>query len=539
MGIVSGSDENLIQFIEKTFTGVNQKITELLDCSVKDFVLLHGSFRGFHDLIDQLSGATNTFFKQIKSSNQDIKIEALCSDCSNINTNIREAIEHHLKNFKIAAQDYSFIILSINNLKQILGTLRLLFTNLKFDPVIKINEEEINTCFDSLTRCYSASEVKIKSITNKLNYLISFTEEGFINGLELHIEILNKINHEVQKINAFRKISESKINQLKEIEEQKISSTSEIITNLQFEDILRQKIEHIQAAHEHITSNLYQSHRENKALDQTDLLRIRDISSLQSAQLIHANQEYQKAVENILQRISTLKEVATSYKYIFNQVVKPEQKKFKYIVSTLNEELNLLQTQSYSLNQITDKYFSLIENLEQEQQHIVLVLSDDDCSCNGIWALKKIIDKLEEKISGKKEYNPVHQLKSELKKFQSGLDKLELLFKQINHSQTKKIKASFEKGELDIKQMNESSGEITILLEEFNQILEHTNNQNIKQHTSFEIGVEQVNYYKTFEKEVKEIISHLDKLREKLNAGKSEISEVGLDKLRNMYTMQS
>jgi uncharacterized membrane protein len=63
---------------------------------------------------------------------------------------------------------------------------------------------------------------------------------------------------------------------------------------------------------------------------------------LQSAQLIHANQEYQKAVENILQRISTLKEVATSYKYIFNQVVKPEQKKFKYIVSTLNEELNLL-----------------------------------------------------------------------------------------------------------------------------------------------------------------------------------------------------
>jgi hypothetical protein len=40
-------------------------------------------------------------------------------------------------------------------------------------------------------------------------------------------------------------------------------------------------------------------------------------------------------------------------------------------------------------------------------------------------------------------------------------------------------------------------------------------------------------------KKLKKIISHLDKLLEKLNVGKSEISEVGLDKLRNMYTMQS
>ena len=79
-------------------------------------------------------------------------------------------------------------------------------------------------------------------------------------------------------------------------------SIAGIITNLQYQDIIRQKMEHIQSAHQDLMNELEQL----RSRQETDseywikmLVQIRDISALQSAQLVATNREYQAAIETI------------------------------------------------------------------------------------------------------------------------------------------------------------------------------------------------------------------------------------------------
>jgi hypothetical protein len=101
-----------------------------------------------------------------------------------------------------------------------------------------------------------------------------------------------------------RKNHESKIHfpELRQKTTETSKNISDIITHLQYQDIIRQKIEHIRKSHNGIIDDLSaQGEQSEMNCRQEDQVKISDIIELQSAQLMLVCKEYQNAV-NIITR---------------------------------------------------------------------------------------------------------------------------------------------------------------------------------------------------------------------------------------------
>ena len=530
---------NLIELVEDTFTKVNNKIDGLLDCSVKDFVLLNSVFKEYHSLLNSLSKSTNSFFKFILTSQYDEDITLQCKEAENYAQKLKKEIKAQLTDFKELKTKYSFILLSTNNLKQDISTLRLLFTNLRFDPSLEIDQNRIHDCINYLSECYLDCENRVKGLFKKLNKITIFSDEGYRNGLELYSDIIEKVNNQITLLSSIRKASLKYEKQITEIEERKTSSASEIITNLQFQDILRQKIEHIQSAHIQITNSLYSKHNSGNNLSQQELFQIRDISSLQSALLVHANQEYQTAVENILRRISEMRQLVNIYNTIWTHFCIPEKIKMQNIISKVNEDLSLLHSQSFSLNQVSEKYIYLLTEISELQIETSNQIASNKCLSDGISNLEDLIKNAKIDESDSQQFSPIQQLKKELSKFRDGYSKLTLRLSEFKDNAFSDYINSFQNNELNTQKLNVNSNKIANLIKDLSKkIAKDVSSAEISE-TIAEFGVDQVEYYKSFEKEVREMIALLDNLLTKVNLRKTDIDKNELDHLKELYTMQS
>ena len=90
-------------------------------------------------------------------------------------------------------------------------------------------------------------------------------------------------------------------------------SIADVITSLQYQDIIRQKMEHIQQAHVKLLDDLQQIDLDKSPNAWTQVLvQVRDISALQAAQLLATNKEYQAAIEAIALHFRTIAKEMTS-----------------------------------------------------------------------------------------------------------------------------------------------------------------------------------------------------------------------------------
>jgi hypothetical protein len=449
---------------------------------------------------------------------------------SNLNSNTTQ--------YKALARKYNFAKLALSNLKQDLSTLRLLFTNLKFDPAIKFEHSQTYSYFDNLSDCFSKCEKEVDTISTYLEKVTSFSEEGFRNGLELYADIINKIEIQLNYIKNTQKQADRYKSQLENIEEEKNSSTSEIITKLQFQDILRQKIEHIQEAHQHITESLFDSHNENEEIRLEDLYKIRDITSLQSAQLIHANKEYQTAVETILLKISVLKQVANNYKTIWQQFFSPELLKLKETIENIEREREFIETQSNALNQLFDKYRQLAEEVLNTRKLLHKKIKSKLCEKNDTKELENLIQNIILEKELKETYSPIKQLKAELTKFHSGYKKLLDILNNLNEDIPDQV-SSHMISTYNFIQIEKTTNLIIEVIENQKQLFSKNNIELDFSGIKDDFGIEEIAYYKSFEKEVKVIISELDNLLESINVNREDINPETLEELRRMYTMNS
>ena len=95
---------------------------------------------------------------------------------------------------------------------------------------------------------------------------------------------------------------------LKTLTDQISESIANIITNLQYHDIIRQKIEHVQSSHRGLLQNLTDFDPSNEAQHIDYLSRIRDLANIQAALLVRANKEYQRAIELITEKFRSISE---------------------------------------------------------------------------------------------------------------------------------------------------------------------------------------------------------------------------------------
>ncbi|MBN1115900.1 MAG: hypothetical protein JXA77_01750 [Bacteroidales bacterium] len=521
------------------FDEVRSKIDSLIDCSVKDFEILNSNFKKYYLNLQKLSEASNKIIDVINKIHENDNFNSLLSKDKYQKEKIFDSLSSHLEKLKELSQTFNFFQLILSNAKQDLSTIKLLVTNLHFDPIISTDYKSINNLIDSISKSHKEQETANKAICLIINKSIKFIEEGLFSNSELFGEQIEKIQQSLFHIEDISISVKKHKKHIDEIEKKKVSSTSEIITNLQFQDILRQQIEHVQEAHQDITRNLKDSHREGEIISDDELYKIRDINTLQSAQLIHANREYQKAVETILHKINDLDSFFNQYNTIWNQFGKPESIKLQMIKSNLVEQSSNLSSRKFSLNHLYNNFYKLVDAVDTDLTKYIAYKSKKDDILINIKDLRKIIGNIESAHLKDNKYNPVAQITEELDKLNEWYNKLENEYSNSIHKINISGNLIKDKIKLDIKLIDKFSEDLAILTEYMEELFKPGFNTNMHLEPTSDFSVDQVAYYKTFEKEVQEIIHFLDQLLENININQKDVEKDRLEHLKKLYTMES
>lgn len=527
----------LLDLVRENFDKVNLKVNLLLECSIKDFVILNDAFQNQFTTLESYSNSTNKYTDLLSESFDYEQISKMFQESLNSVKQSKVLLNKEAQSIKNLVEEHQFAGFSITNLKQDLGTLGLLFTNLKFEPELKFDYQSIKTCYKNIEICLNKHATTFKESINTMSGLYEQIDENLTNLIDKNTVDLESSFALITSLIAVKAGSEQQKEIIKEITEEKKSCTSEIITKLQFQDILRQKIEHIQSAHELITQKLFEEHKPENTLTSKQLSQIRDISSLQSAQLIHANTEYQTAVETILKRFSSLTKIASKFHSIWNHYCNTELNKLSDITTDLTANENILTKNSDDLINLNSQFLKLEKKIALSFNELSNKSSNNICDCTELNELENYFKSVTSISDNNKSFSPAEQFLLELNKFKNGYNKLIKHIEKLDRNRNN-IHTSLAEKTVEIANINKKLHiELLSLINKLERFKEIKNPDFDKLNNNF--GIDNVSYYKTFEKEVKEIIELHDSIISKIEVDKINPNEDNLSELRELYTMQS
>jgi antitoxin component HigA of HigAB toxin-antitoxin module len=278
-------------------------------------------------------------------------------------------------------------------------------------------------------------------------------------------------------------------------------------------------------------------------------LQIRDIAGLQAAQLIHANKEYQKAIEVISEKflqvgneMTVISDMCHKFMITGNSA---SQSHFIDIIDRIERTAYFIDVYGKSLNLLKDRYYKS-KNKLSEILYSYFELSDFVSTIE-----RNILKSIDNQNIPEDESNTINQIKQILGDMRANLAQHEALFEKI------KVEFSLADNAVEKYYKNESvathlsefsnlSENIISFLKDSNQIVYRTieENQILSRQVSNDIksSLEQIKYYDFFDKTIEEIISQLNEINFKLQNLESpdeEHKKINLEHLKAKYTMQS
>ncbi len=559
-----------IQEINAIFGEIDEKIRSLHSCSSEDFLTLNAYFKKYFSDSKKISNNASELFNLVTKEENRIgffqhlkNFQANLHDLYNSYEKFITDIIHSTENM---IQEMDMMFVTANNLKQDLMTLKLLVTNLRLDvtiaasPTSKIGRKTND--FNELIMQTKSFFIEFYKYSTQLKESMKSVNNQLIQQKSRNLQHINDILNEV--IDA-SDLLDSKYNEaiqlipkLSENTKNTSDSIAKIITNLQYQDIIRQKIDHIQNTHKDILEQLGQiKESDNEEVNIKNrikcFIQIRDIAGLQAAQLIHANKEYQKAIENISGKFievgSDMNEIAdlcnqlignnTSSASHFDEIreklekadffTEGFQKSLTFIkekTGTLHGQLQIVldnydelsdffRTIFRSINKSLDNQTSAeIEEFESTTSQIRASLAEIQ-SINNLYQaqFEKIKEFFTNSLHHNSVSNPVEIVENKLKLFISQCSQL-------------------------IDSLYESNENVYKIIAD-NQTLSKKISQDIK------TSIEQIKYYDYFDKVIEEIIAKLNEINFKLTHSNIDDSSTEesrlkhLEYLKSRYTMES
>ncbi len=330
------ADLNVLEQVLRVFFTIDKKILELHKCSSDDFLSLNKTLKHNHERAKYITRNVTLGFEKIgpegnlkslevlKNSFYELRQEILSFE-GELNTNL-EILERIQSNF-------SLMFVPINNFRQNLTSLKLLLSNIKLT----------NNLYDRSVKNFSENEThRIEGVINKVKESCPVFEEN-IYVIQNHLKILYQdlvgikdliFNDVLKKLDVLG--SEIDVIEKHNIEAAKLrsktdsiaknctSSVGSIITNLQYHDIIRQKMEHIQQTHKLIIAELNNNgNKEGMAAEKVSnpfFLQIPQIIEIQTAQLLHTNKEYQNAIDHISKKMTEIGQDMSALARIFKSI---------------------------------------------------------------------------------------------------------------------------------------------------------------------------------------------------------------------------
>jgi hypothetical protein len=282
------------------FNDIDTRISELHLNSSQVFLQLNDFLKDYYKKNTIISTNAAQIFDTISGNNEACLTCELNEIFKEFENYKRETDNEFDSNISINTQlnnKINYLSLLLRNLKQDLTTLKFLTTNFK---IISDNDISKNVTTQSVQKWERiifdihpwVSEIgkEIVNLSQKFGELHKNTKSYLQNSVNKNFSLNEELKSAIALVNKKNLESKNYIPVLKE----KINSSSvcigNIITHLQYHDIIRQKVEHIQHSHLKIIASLKDdfNNQDDKKVREDDKIisLIADISGLQAAQLI-------------------------------------------------------------------------------------------------------------------------------------------------------------------------------------------------------------------------------------------------------------
>jgi hypothetical protein len=394
---------------------------------------------------------------------------------------------------------------------------------------------------------------KIKALSTSMQDFFSHLKEQQTVTLET---ILEQIQSSVTILTAKYQEASIQMPLLTKKSEAYFDNVSKIITNLQFHDIIRQKMEHVQNTHKEIINELnafdFKDTNASLAEHTSKFLQIKDIAGVQVAQLIHTNQEYQDAIEkitiNFLEIGDDMKAVSEMCTSFSGHHPHKGGSHFREIEANLEKSLELINKFGTDGEIFSHKVKTIVEaisNLKGDAQKIENECSFIKGTLNTVFELINYDDKKLPEINKlSKQVSEISKsIRSELeamqKFFLNAEDETVILETLVENNFESKFSANLQKFSESIfsivKILNSDNAQVEEILKENGEI----GNQLA---VDIQTSIEKVKYYDFFEQVIEEIILELNNIYLTIKSdsmSKSEDQAIDLESLKKRYTMQS
>lgn len=305
------------------FETIDEKTVELLECAYNDFMGLNQNFKGIaknaRRFIEMTSEIQNSLHNICNESNID-KFKQLETSLLKTSYPDHQIIEIN-ENLKHIINNTNDLKILFKNLNQDLLTVRFLIANCQISDSFNstIKDETFELWINRINQ-YRQTE---NNNFQKLNIIVNDVQELIDKIAYLNqplFDVHNVINIGIGII-ANKKSQFNQHQQTIDIDIENISSCiADIITNLQYHDIIKQKIEHVCLSQNKIKNDAYSVNGDCTA-EEKFLSEVKELVSIQSAILVRANQEYQQAIENIMNKFKSICENISHIWLISNGVL--------------------------------------------------------------------------------------------------------------------------------------------------------------------------------------------------------------------------
>ena len=560
-----------IKEIILVFSDIDVKITALNECSAEDFLSLNTNLKKFYKDAKVISEQTEQIYDIIAGNEHEKFFEELINLQDSLNKRInmlKNKILKSIRGLEKMLTSLNLVFVPLKNFNLNILTLNFLLVNLKLNIAYCDNKEikPLAEMIDSITGEINKLKMMLPKISESLLMVKNVTRLSSGKLIEIRKKnildidrVTGQINDSVILLKDKQAVAAKKMPELTKRTQSYFDSVNKIIMNLQYHDIIRQKMEHVQATHKNIIKELsvmdMNSAAEDGKMDLSEtakqFLQIRDIAGVQVAQLINTNKEYQKAFAVIMRKFWDISEDMSVISQLCNEFVGNNDltdSYYKDVQDRLRGTTTVLKRLITANEDFGGEIDTISETIDEKHDRIDEI--------NKVY--EGINEQIENILSTIKSQGPetgLDRITGEIKQIVDtileNLNDVVLFFSQAQNISKKLQEINHEDSGNEISNnLKELTNKITELLasiEDHNEKIEAilTNNSKLSLNLSSEIksSVEQVKYYDFFEKIMLEIVTELNNIYSKLdnntlNMIKSNKAE-NLKALEERYTMES
>ena len=559
-----------IKEIILVFSDIDVKITALNECSAEDFLSLNNYLKKFYKDAKVISGQTEQIYDIIAGDAHEKFFDELLGLQDSLNNKINMLKNKILKSIRGLEKMHTalnLVFVPLKNFNLNILTLNFLLVNLKLNVAYSDSEniKKVSDLIDSITDEINKLKIILPKISESMLMVKNVTRLSSGKLIEIRKKnildidrVTGQINDSIIMLKNKQAVAAQKLPELTKRTQNYFDSVNKIITNLQYHDIIRQKMEHVQATHKNIIKELAAMDIKTSSDGKMDLsesaqqfLQIRDIAGIQVAQLINTNKEYQKAFAVIMRKFWDISEDMSVISQLSNEFVGNNDLTdcyFKDVEDHLKGTTTVLKRLIAANEDFGDEINTISQTIEEKNDKINEIQEVHT-------SLESKIEEVLKKLDGKNDERGINRIIEEIRALtdtiSENLNDVTLFFRQAQNISKKLLEINHEE---DGNQINDNLKElsskiagildsISVHNEKIETVLIENSKLSLNLSSEIKSSVEQVKYYDFFEKIMLEIVTQLNNIYAKLDNNTLNVLRINkaenLKSLEDRYTMET